>query len=77
MRLEEYLKVCIEYRGARQPIGNSRWICFRTTTDGIDRSAISLGIKAKFVNWDYKNYNRVADFAFIKKPTIRFSNTKL
>lgn len=75
--LQEYEKACITYRGARQPIGNSRWIVFRTTTNGHDRSEISLGIQAENVNWDYNNFNRVADFAFIEKPKVRIFNNKL
>lgn len=77
MRLEDYTKVCITYRGARQPIGNSRWIVFRTTTNGHDRSAISLGIQAEKVNWDIRTFNRIVDYAFIEKPKVRIFNTKL
>jgi hypothetical protein len=75
--LEEYEKSCIQYRGSKQPIGNSRWICFRTTTTGKDRSKISLGIKAEMVNWRMDNFNRVADYAFITTPKVRIFNSKL
>lgn len=77
MNIKEYEKVAIQYRGARQPIGNSRWIVFRTTTNGQDRSAISLGIQAEKVNWDMRTFNRIADYAFIQTPKLRINNSKL
>lgn len=64
--LKEYEKVAVQYRGSKQPIGNSRMIVFRTSQNGIDISKISLGIKAENVNWDMKNcFNKVIDYAFI------------